>query len=166
MARCTRADDKGAPIGVSRRVALSLMALSGFAGSPVRAEERMERDGIVLYWGLVPGAIVSQQHAIEELHGGRPPGGGKVYHLVLALFDGATGQRIDDAVVRAQLSEPGVVDGPPRYVPPMPVNGVGSYGQLFGMVHDGPYRFRIAVQVQGRPGETRFDITASPQLAR
>ena len=152
--------------GWSRRGVLSLIAVAGFTRASARAEERMEREGLVLYWGLVPEAIVSQQHAIAELHGGRPPGGGKVYHLVLALFDSRTGRRIDDAVVRAQLSEPGVVDGPPRYVPPMSVNGVASYGQLFGMVHEGPYRFRILVQAPGRSAETGFDITASSQLAR
>ena len=128
------------------------------------AQGRLERDGVVLYLGLVPEAIVSQQHAISELHGGRPAGGGKINHLVLALFDSASGRRIDDAIVRAQLSETGVVDEPPKYVPPMPVNGLGSYGQLFGMVHDGPYRFRIFVKLQDRQDEIEFNVTASAQL--
>lgn len=126
----------------------------------------MEREGLVLYWGLVPEAIVSQQHAISELHGGRPAGGGKVNHLVLALFDARTGKRIDDAVIRAQLSEPGIVDSAPKYVPQMPINGLNSYGQLFGMVHDGPYRFRISVLAPGYPRETEFVIQAAPQLGR
>lgn len=129
------------------------------------AQERQERAGVVLYWGLVPAAIVSQQHAVEELHGGRPPGGGKINHLVLALFDAKSGRRIDDAVIRAQLTEPGIVDPPPRYVPPMPMNGVSSYGQLFGMVYEGPYRFRIFVKLPDRRDEIEFSVGASPQLA-
>lgn len=164
-ARCTRTSDRmSSPL--SRGAAVSALALAALAALSAQAQERLERDGIALYWGLVPEAIVSQQHAISELHGGRPPGGGKVNHLVLALFDAKTGQRIEGAVVRAQLSEPGVVDGAPRYVPPMPINGVNSYGQLFGMVHDGPYRFRISVQVPGRLQETEFTIQAAPQLGR
>lgn len=129
------------------------------------AQERQERDGVVLFWGLVPAAIVSQQHALEELHGGRPPGGGKINHLVLALFDARSGRRIDDAVVRAQLSEPGIVDAPARYVPPMLVNGVASYGQLFGMVQEGPYRFRVFVKLTDRREDVEFSLVASPQLA-
>jgi hypothetical protein len=124
----------------------------------------VERDGVVLFWGLVPSAIVSQQHAVEELHGGRPAGGGKINHLVVALFDAKTSRRIDDAVVRAQLSESGIVDGPAKYLPPMPVNGEASYGQLFGMVHDGPYRFRVTVKLPDRPVELQFDVQATPQL--
>ena len=128
------------------------------------AQGRLERDGVVLYLGLVPEAIVSQQHAISELHGGRPAGGGKINHLVVALFGAGSGRRLDDAVIRAQLSESGVVDGAPKYMPPMLVNGVGSYGQLCGMVGEGPYRFRILVKLQDRQDEIEFNATASAQL--
>lgn len=146
--------------------ALSILALTARSPAQARAmrSERLENEGVVLYWGLVPEAIVSQQHAIDDLHGGRPPGGGKVNHLVLALFDARTGRRIDDAVIRAQLTETGIVDGPWKYVPPMPINGVGSYGQLFGTVHDGPYRFRILAKLQDRPSEIEFAVTAGTRL--
>lgn len=131
----------------------------------VHAQERIERDGVVLYWGLVPSALVSQQHAQEELHGGRPPGGGKVHHLVVALFDARSGARIENAVVRAQLSEPGIIDAPARYMLPMPVNGQASFGQVFGMVRGGPYRFRVGVQLPQRAQEIQFDVEAQSQLA-
>jgi hypothetical protein len=142
-----------------------VLALFGLllAGPPVQAQERLEREGIVLYWGLMPEAIVSRQHPIEDLHGGRPAGGGRINHLVLALFDAKTGRRIEDAVIRAQLTESGIVDAPARYVPPMPIGGVGSYGQLFGMVHGGPYHFRILVHLQDRPQDVEFTIDAVPQ---
>lgn len=141
-------------------------ALLQAGAAQTSGDERLEKEGIVLYWGLVPEAIVSQQHAIEDLHGGRPPGGGKINHLVLALFDAKTGARIDDAIVRAQLSEAGIAQEPAKYVPPMPVNGVGSYGQLFGMVHDGPYRFKVTVKLRDRVQEIEYDISAGVQLRR
>lgn len=130
----------------------------------VPAQERVEKGGVVLYWGLVPSAVVSQQHSREDLHGGRPPGGGKVNHLVVALFDAKTGNRISDAVVRAQLTEAGVVDAPPRYLVPMRVNDLPSYGQMFGMVYAGPYHFRILVKLTGAQDEIPFDITVATQL--
>lgn len=144
-------------------LALAATLIACFA-TVSNAQQRVEREGVVLFWGLVPSAVVSQQHAEEELHGGRPPGGGRINHLVVALFDAGTGARIENAVVRAQLSEPGIVDAPARYLPPMLVNGQGSYGQLFGMVYKGPYRFRVLVKLPDRPGEIEFGIQAVAQL--
>lgn len=84
--------------------------------SPALAQSRLERSGVTLYWGLVPAAVVADKHALAELHGGPPKGGGQVHHLVVALYDSASGRRIEDAVVRAQLSETGIVDEPAKYL--------------------------------------------------
>lgn len=121
----------------------------------------MERDGIVLYWGLVPGAVVSQQHALEEIHGGLPRGGGKINHLVVAVFDAKTGRRFEKAIVRAQLSEPGIVEEPPKYLLPMMINEQMTYGQLFGMVGNGPYRFKVMVQLPEEKRSVEYSISAS-----
>lgn len=136
-------------------VALILLALGP---SLAFAQARLEREGVVLYWGLVPAAVVSQQHALDEMHGVVPKGG-QVRHLVVALFD-AQGHRIDDAVVRAQLHEAGIVDSPPKYLTPMPVAGQASYGQLFSTAKDGPYRFRIFVKLPGRAADIEFAVSA------
>ena len=116
---------------------------------------------MTLYWGLVPAAIVAKQHDIEQLHGGPPKGGGQVHHLVIALFDSATGRRIENAVVRAQLSETGVVDAPAKYVPPMTVDGQMTYGQLFSVVKEGPYQFRVFVKIPDRAREIEYSFSAS-----
>jgi hypothetical protein len=126
--------------------------------SPALAQSRMERSGVTLYWGLVPAAVVADKHALAELHGGPPEGGGQVHHLVVALYDSATGRRIEDAVVRAQLSETGIVDEPAKYLPPMKVNDQASYGQVFGVAKDGPYRFRIWVRLPQRTDEIEFAV--------
>ena len=124
-------------------------------------QSRQERDGVVLYWGVVPAAVVSQEHALADLHGGPPSGGGQIHHLVVALFDAKTGRRIEDAVVRAQLSEVGIVDAPAKYLPPMKVNEQMSYGQLFSTVKDGPYDFRVFVKLPDRKQEITFAFSAS-----
>jgi hypothetical protein len=127
--------------------------------SPALAQSRMERSGVTLYWGLVPAAVVADKHALAELHGG-PPKGGQVHHLVVALYDSATGRRIEDAVVRAQLSEAGIVDEPAKYLLPMKVNDQASYGQVFGVAKDGPYRFRLWVRPPSRTDEIEFAVQA------
>jgi hypothetical protein len=112
-----------------------------------------------MYWGLVPAAVVSQQHALEEMHGAIPKDGGQNHHLVIALFR-RDGTRIADAVVRAQLSEVGIVDAPPKYLTPMVIDGQTSYGQVFSTVKDGPYRFRTWVKLPDRSAEVEFAISA------
>ena len=85
---------------------------------------------------------------------------------VVALYDNASGRRIEDAVVRAQLSESGIVDEPAKYLPPMKINDQASYGQVFTVAKDGPYRFKVWVRLAQRQEEIEFAFSAwSPHRA-
>lgn len=77
------------------RRCMLLLVLLGFAPWQTFAQARMDREGVTLYWGLVPGAIAEDKHALADLHGGPRKDGGKVHHLVVAVFDTASGRRID-----------------------------------------------------------------------
>jgi hypothetical protein len=143
-------------------VALFAFAL---AATSANAQNRLVRDGVVLYWGLVPAAIVSQKHAIEDMHGAIPPGGGQLQHLVVALFN-PDGSRIDNAVVRAQVSEIGIVDSPPKYLTPMEINGQASYGQIFPTVLSSKVRFRLFVRVPNYGADIEFVISATPPQSK
>lgn len=135
-------------------------------GGPALAQSQLERAGVTMYWGLVPAAVVAERHAIDELHGGALKGGGQVHHLVIALYDTASGRRIEDAVVRAQLSETGIVDAPPKYLLPMKINDQASFGQVFAVAKDGPYRFRVFVKLPQHQSEIEFAVSAwSPHRA-
>ena len=138
---------------------LVLLALLAFAPSLTLAQAHQVREGVVLYWGLVPAAVVSQEHALADMHGVVPSDGGQVHHLVVALFN-ADGKRIEDAVVRAQLSESGIVDAPPKYLTPMSVDGQLSYGQLFSTVRGEPFRFRVLVKLAGSSKDIEFAVLA------
>lgn len=126
------------------------------------AQGRLERSGTTLYWGLVPAAIVATEHDLADLHGGLPRLDGQVYHLVVALYNSATGSRIEDAVVRAQLGEAGIVHGPVKYLVPMKVNDQASYGQFFGVATGGPYRIRFWVRPPPWTTEIEFSSEAWP----
>ena len=148
-----------------KRLALLGLVLFAVAYSNAFGQSKLDREGVTIYWGLVPAAVVSDKHALDELHGGGPKGGGQVHHLVVALFDSATGSRIENAVVRAQLIETGVVDAPAKYLPPMPIDGRMSFGQLFSVVKEGPYRFRIFVKLADSASEIKYTISvASPHV--
>ncbi|WP_238455882.1 hypothetical protein [Azohydromonas lata] len=160
--------DSACPVTVPRRapatarITALLMAFAMLGSlTPAAAQAQQRRDGVWLYWGVVPAAIVSERHSLEQLHGQAPQDGGQVHHLVVALFEDSTGKRIDDAVVRAQLREPGITDASPKYLLPMQVNGLMSYGQMFSVVKPGPYKFQILVKLPGRPSEIEFLVSAS-----
>lgn len=143
----------------SKLMRLFAVALLAFGPSLALAQARLEREGVVLYWGLMPAAVVSQKHALEEMHGVVPKDGGQNHHLVVALFN-ADGKRIQDAVVRAQLHEVGIVDSTPKYLTPMDIDGQASYGQLFSTAKDGPYQFRVLVKLPSRPTDIEFAVSA------
>lgn len=150
------------PHQLQRRGVLAVVLFAAAFGNAF-GQSKLERDGVTMYWGLVPAAVVSDKHALDQLHGGGPKGGGQIHHLVVALFDSKTGARIENAVVRAQLSEIGVVDAPAKYLPPMAIDGRMSFGQLFSVVKEGPYRFRVFVKLADRAGEIEYSTsTASP----
>ncbi len=112
------------------------------------------------FWGLVPAAIVARQPPLDDMHGALPEGGGQNHHLVVALFD-ADGQRIANAVLRAQLHEVGIVDAPPKYLTPMVIDGHASYGQWFSTAKAGPYDFRLWVRLAGRASDIEFKVLAA-----
>jgi len=143
----------------SRLIGLFATVLLALGPSLAFAQARLEREGVVLYWGLVPAAVASQKHALDEMHGVVPKDGGQNHHLVVALF-ARDGTRIAHAVVRAQLSEIGIVDAPPKVLTPMAVDGLASYGQVFSTAKDGPYRFRVFVKLTDRAHEIEFAISA------
>jgi len=143
----------------SKLVVPFAMLLLAIAPAMALGQARQVREGVTLYWGLVPAAVVAEKHALEEMHGAVPRGGGQNHHLVIALFD-ADGKRIVDAVVQAQLHEIGIIDAPRKYLTPMTIDGQASYGQLFSTVKDGPYQFRILVKLPNRATDIGFAVSA------
>lgn len=135
------------------------MLLLATVSAMALGQAHQTREGVTLYWGLVPAAVVAEQHALGEMHGVVPRDGGQIHHLVIALF-GADGKRIADAVVRAQLHEVGIVDPPLKYLTPMVIDGHASYGQLFSTVNEGPYRFQILVKLTLRATDIAFTVSA------
>lgn len=137
-----------------------LVAAIGFSSDPAASQGRLERDGVVLYWGIVPAEITWTRHP-EAMHGIAPKGGDRLEHLVVALFRG-DGTRISEAQVRAQLTEVGVVAAPPKTLEPMTINGQASFGQYFETVMSRPYRFHVKVKLADRSDEIQYRLDASP----
>jgi hypothetical protein len=96
------------------------------------------------------------------MHGGAA-GQANRYHVVLALFNAASGARVGDAEVTMGLSGPGLpgVGGPP--LEPMIIEGQASYGAY--VVLPKASRYGLAFYVR-RPGAHPAHVKAQFALDR
>lgn len=133
----------------ARRIALTACA-AGVALSPAAvaqaAGDDRAVDGYAIYLGVVPAAIAQGHapgHPERNMHGGAPRGRGQ-HHVMVAVFDAASGARIEDAVVTAKVGEPGLAPVQKR-LEPMAIAGAMSYGNYFALSPPGPYRIELRV---------------------
>lgn len=115
------------------------------------AHDHRSVDGVSIYIGIVPAEIfqgLPRERPESQMHGG-PPAGEHAYHLVVALFDEKTGDRIGNAQVKAAVSEIGH-PASQRKLEPMLVSGVIAYGNYFDLPGTGPYRIVVHIL---RPGD-------------
>ena len=90
-----------------------------------------------------------------------PPEGSGSQHIVVALFDAKTGQRITDAKVSARVEQLGLI-ADHKDLDPMQIAGTVSYGNFYAMPRGGIYRIRVIVKRKGssRPIEAEFEYRA------
>lgn len=107
-------------------------------------------DGIGIYIGVVPCELI--QGPERQMHGG-VPAVKHCHHVMVALFDNASGQRIEDATVSARVREMGAsgVSGAVKKLEPMAIAGAMTYGNFFVMPEPGPFLINLQIQ---RPGST------------
>lgn len=105
-------------------------------------------DGLTVYLGIVSAEEMRSHLTAEEatMHGGVPRSG--AYHVMVALFDQATGQRITDAAVTAQVSS-ARGEGSDTPLERMSIANAVTYGNCFRMPGAGTYKVTVHVT---RPG--------------
>ena len=110
--------------------AFSLVAFPG-ASSADRVGQSLTIDGMDVYLGLIQVNTLRQNPARYPNHQpGKFPSGKHVYHVMLALFDKASGERITDAVVDASVV-PLAFSGPKKNLHPTVVAGALTYCNYF-----------------------------------
>lgn len=147
---------------------LSRAALAGIAAlflttAALAADSSLHKvvHGVSIYLGVFPAEMVlghPRPHAEAEMHGGVPAGEHR-YHVVVALFDNATGKRITGAKVKANVAEVGL-SGVQKKLEPMLIAGAVSYGNYFAIVAtNSPYRVNVRIELAGVADaiEAQFD---------
>jgi len=116
--------------------------------------ESQSAAGLTVDLGIVPAETLRgrpEEDAVRQMHGG-VPSGKSMYHVMVAIFDEKTGQRVTSAQVRARVEEVGLTSEE-KALQPMQVANAVTYGNFFRMAGSGT--FRITVQIR-LPDTTRM----------
>ena len=108
-------------------------------------------EGVTIYIGIVSAEIVRghpAEHPEGSMHRGALPGPGQ-YHVMVALFDAKSGQRITDSPVTARVSSAGGGAAVEKTLEPMNIADSITYGNFFAMPGAGPYKIVTHIY---RPG--------------
>lgn len=138
-----------------------LLSLASHAGED---GQRKVVDGLSVYVGVLPAEMLMghpKGHHEREMHGGVPDGlsgGANRYHVVVALFDAASGKRVTDAQVKIGGASIGMAASRKK-AEPMLVNNMITYGNYVSMPGGGPYKIQIEIRRPGssKPIEVEFD---------
>lgn len=152
-----------AAIRFAWRAGLCTLLMSVFlstlaAGGPASASDESYKvvDGLGVYLGVLPAAILRGPEA--ALHGGAPSGAHQ-YHIVVAIFDAATGARIENAKVTATVSGLGHVGSSSLPLGPMTIAGTVTYGEFVTLPGNEIYGIAVDISIPGRSSPVRADFS-------
>ncbi len=136
-----------------RQAALVLISVAVFNSTAIAAdapENFQVVDGVAVYLGVMPAQILQghpKEHMESKMHGGVPIKGHRE-HVVVALFNDATGKRIENAKVTASVMELGL-GVTLKKLEPMKIAGTITYGNYFDMPDENVYHIKVHID---RPG--------------
>lgn len=130
-------------------LALSLVLAAGATAAELDDDPNVEiADGIAVYLGVMPAAIVrghAESHPEATMHGG-PPRTSYMRHVVVALFDAKTFERITEAEVTATVEGLGHVASTTKKLERMDIANAPTFGEYFPF--QGRDRFTIRIEVK------------------
>lgn len=117
-------------------------------------------DDVAIYLGVMPAQIVQghpKEHPEAGMHGGVPTRGHRD-HVVVALFDNATGQRIENAEVSGSIMEIGM-GSEQKKLEPMRIADSITYGNYFDMPNSDICHAKVQIRRPGIPGIVEAQFT-------
>ncbi len=112
------------------------------------SDQREQNERITLYYGFVPAALAAAAVAPHAAPVGaaRPAGiPPDTHHLVIALFDTRSGERITEAIVSVRHVSPRG-DTVTKVLTSMPLGAAPSFGNTFMISEGRGHRFQIEVR--------------------
>lgn len=123
-------------------VAAALLWVAAAAFGAARGHQ--SADGMEVYLGVLPAEVIEGH---EIVHGERPRAEVGDSHLVVALFDQVSGERVEDARVSARLRHNGHT-GPEQMLEPMEIADTITYGNFFTLPEEGGYSIQLRIERQ------------------
>jgi hypothetical protein len=121
------------------------------------AQQTKTVDGIVVNFGMVPAEVALRAEGHRDAHPTNPPPGSQ--HLLVTLDDAKTHQRIGDAEVTIEVTDPHgrVVRKPLLHTQG---GGLPDYSELFEFGWSGNYSIRVLITPRrdAKPLEARFTV--------
>jgi hypothetical protein len=141
------------------RVAI-LLSVMLTAGTAQADDGYRAAGGLAVYFGVVPASVVRGHppgHTEGTMHGGAEQGSHQK-HLVVAVFDAATGARIENAQVVASIEGLGHVGRQRVELEPMAIAGTITYGGFVNFPGNDQYRIQVDITVPGRSGPVTVEF--------
>jgi uncharacterized protein involved in high-affinity Fe2+ transport len=154
MTAVTSERDRRDLFRLTARVVIAAVAVPVAMVTPAFSDDATnykEVGDIAVYLGVVPAALVAGHpagHAEQRMHGGVPRGLHS-YHILIAVFDRDSGERVSDATVAAFVSGEGHVGRSRVVLEPMTIADTITYGNFVSL--PGRDRYTIEVEIK-RPG--------------
>ena len=139
---------------------LLLALLLPISGTAEQSATHRQVDGMDVYIGVMRAEMVRGQGSPGErkMHGG-VPAGRSGYHLVAALFDQQSGERVTDARVRARVSALGLA-GVERPLETMRLGDAVTFGNYFSLSRHAENRIKLSIERgDAAPVEATFTYT-------
>ncbi len=151
-------------LGALLAVAFGLVPAASLAGHLDRTETV---DGIVVRLGIVPAELLRQdeEHFGEHNWQCPPPRARDSHHVLVALFDATSGERITDAEVMTRVSPLGLV-GPRKHLHPESVAEAVTYCNYFDLAPRDTYIIDVDIRRPGSPKVIRARFEYKPDCCR
>ena len=135
---------------------LQVVVLVMMAGAAMANGSSLQRvvDGVAIYLGVLPSEMVRghpKAHPEGAMHGS-VPASERYHHIIVALFNNQSGDRITDVEVKARVEELGHLSPSEKQLEPMTIADTVTYGNYFKLPGKGPYQITVEIR---RPGSSR-----------
>ncbi len=151
-------------LGAVSVVAFGLFPAASLAG---HLDRTATVGGIVVHLGIVPAELLRQDgdHYAEHNLQCPPPRSRNSHHVLVALFDAASGERITDAEVTTRVSPLGLV-GPRKHLHPESIAEAVTYCNYFNMAPHDTYIIDVDIRRPGSPKAIRARFEYRPDCCR
>ena len=132
-------------------VSLLALLLAGFATATSATHPGMSQEfgGITVHLGVAPTDRLAAHPELLPKGHPAPPSGKDMYHLLVAVFDNATGERITDARVEATVIPLGLAGRTKSMMPGAPA-GMVTYCNFFRLTSGDSYVVKVGIRLKGK----------------